>query len=254
MKGALLRVGIDLGYDTGNYLSPIFGDETFEFIPIREGEENKSHPWSYRNISTKNNKYGNYLSDFLPERLHNYVAHNDPEFITPSYGEPKIKNGKINPKVFTLSKLNKGDLLVFHAGFYPSDGSSKSKKWISNNRLNYIIGYFIIDCFVDLTIMKKPKKSQEWNELNNNPHIGYRKDVNSFIIVGDAKKSNFLKYAYSFSRLKKRSDGILSVALTKEMTEKLGIDPDKPFIERSTPRLISNNGCEFLLQELENYV
>ena len=31
MKGMLIRVGIDLGYQTGGYLSPIFEDETSIF-------------------------------------------------------------------------------------------------------------------------------------------------------------------------------------------------------------------------------
>jgi len=122
IKIALLRVGIDTG--CGGILGPLFGDGTFDFVPIPgHGCE------TYR---TARGRYGKALIDYFPDgalhdRMRDQTVHRDPDFERFTYGDPS------RPKV-SLHSLEPSDLLVFYAGL-------KGWGWDCAPAL-YIVGYF----------------------------------------------------------------------------------------------------------------
>ena len=80
MQALLLRVGIDLGYGA---LSPIFADNTYEYIPIyykdkKENEKNEIRTYNNLKSDYKIDIFGNRsiigkknLTQYLPKKLHN---------------------------------------------------------------------------------------------------------------------------------------------------------------------------------------
>jgi len=114
-------------------LGPIFDDGSFEYIPIPESWESEEK--TYRDIIGRK---GKSLSEFLPTAIADCVVHNDPEFLTCTYGDPT------SPKRSRLLKLEKNDLLVFYAGLVPY-------KNVARERL-YIIGIYLLDSVIALTI------------------------------------------------------------------------------------------------------
>lgn len=130
MKAMLLRVGIDKGTD--GVLAPIFKDGTFEYIPLSDKNTDSVEEKTFKNTL---GVHGRYLSHYLPEKIHDRVMHDDPEFETNTYGDQTVK-GKY------LLKLEKNDLLVFYAGLAPYENTDFDEAL-------YIIGYFVVDVVVD---------------------------------------------------------------------------------------------------------
>lgn len=233
MKGILLRVGADT--KNPGVLAPIFDDGSFEFIPIAEEEGTVLDEMTYGSLKGRHGEV--LLADYLPEKYRNWIPHNDPEFITPSYGDPTSKKS-------SLKKLQKNDLLVFNAGLraYNTDNYPR--------RANYIVGYFTVDRIVDFSKLTNKKHQEEWNLLQNNFHVGYRKEEDCFIIVGQKENSALFSKAILFSELRPRADGILTSAITKKMEKTLEI---KGFVERRL-RLIPESGCKNLLKIFDKYI
>ncbi len=239
MKGVLVRVGIDLG--TGGMLGPIFEDGTFEFIPFPDHpaempvEETQTY-WHLPGI------HGGVLANYLPPRYQNWVPHMDPEFTTPSYGDPTSHR-------HTLQHLDRGDYLFFHAGLQPY----QTKKFL--HRANYIFAYFIVDHVVDFSQLDPDGEQykREWVALQYNFHVGIRQERDTFVVVGSPSVANggLLPFAFPFTTLGQDVAGRPLVIITEEMESVLGIAGS---VQRSTPRTIRDTAVKSLLRYINDFL
>jgi len=134
-KALYFRVGMDTG--VGGCVAPIFDDGSFEYIPIPDLITTEKCTYS-----TCRGCHGEYLSRYLPPKLHDKQLHYDPDYRgkTPVYGDGTSQQKKI-------IKLEKGDILAFYAGLAPW------KKDMTNKEINlYFIGYIIVDKVVSVNI------------------------------------------------------------------------------------------------------
>jgi len=198
-KVVFLRVGIDKG--CGGILSPIFEDGTFELLWIPEGcNKNKGEHLSREINKTYSNyigRHGKPLIEYFPEgrRKENYknrIMHMDPEFRTFTYGDP-------TPRKSTLTKLNKGDYLIFYAGFQPWNRSNEESGL-------YIVGYFVIDKSVNVNNINEYETIKK--EFGENFHVKNKKIFlsnvqnsrnNGLKLVKGGKGSRLLRTAYKMS-------------------------------------------------------
>lgn len=186
-KVFLIRVGMDSSY--GGFVSPIFPDESYVVVPIPN--ERKNDTFSDRlkrysqlkvNPKTCPKIVASPLTDFLPyDRLvikeekkpklikdvPNTVAHDDPEFDTMTYGEKKGACAEVK-------NYQKGDYVVFYAGFFPVDYGCKYNSFklaeLQNkqkNRKRYYI-------FAFLELMHEPVNRENCpkyeSEIQKNVH------------------------------------------------------------------------------------
>jgi Nucleotide modification associated domain 3 len=180
-KILLLRVGIDKG--CGGTLGPIFPDGMFEYVSIPESPERvTTRSLYYRDLPARG---GGSLAQYVPPRLRNAAAHNDPEFETFTYGDPtRNKRGQ-------LLRLEHGDLLVFYAGLWP-DGFQAA------NRL-YVIGYFTVESVVSIEA-NAPWPPTNIPHLQGNAHFRRdRLDPGLVVVRGNAHASKLLERAIAIS-------------------------------------------------------
>jgi len=233
VKGILIRVGAD----TSNLgvLGPIFEDGSFEFIPINKKKGTELDKGTYSKIK---GRHGGTLADYLPNKFHKWIPHNDPEFSTPSYGDTTTK-------INSLRKLQKGDLLVFNAGLR----AYNTQKY--PERANYIVGYFTVDRVVDFTKLRDKKKIKEQRILlKKNEHVGSRREKDSLIVVGQKKKSALFSKAIPFTVMKPDSIGRPTAAINKNWEKILGISG---FVQRRI-RNIPEIGCKNLIEIFDKQV
>jgi len=167
-KILFLRVGIDRG--CGGRLSPIEADCSFEYVPIPEGEP-VHNPLRYGDIPSRR---GNTLAQVIGLDT---PAHYDPEFVTYSYGEPS------HPKRSQLLALNRGDYLVFYAGFQ-GDGIATGTCCV--------IGYFVVHA-VHAMSADLPWPPAISVHLNNAHFRRVQREDRLVVIEGDKKSSNFVE-------------------------------------------------------------
>ena len=104
----LANVGANASH---RFSSPLFEDGSFEFIPIPEDRELPDpHAVRYGDIRSFNEPEGD-LRSYVPKRLWDTSAHNDPEFKTFTYGD----NCETSPRAASLRQMEGGDLLLFIA-------------------------------------------------------------------------------------------------------------------------------------------
>lgn len=212
MKALLLRVGIDKG--CGGTLGPIFEDGSFEFVPIPER-------FPLLGASTYNDRIGRMgkrLSTYVPSSLKNAPMHEDPEFLSNTYGDPTVKR-------YYLLKLTKGDLLVFYAGLRPFT-TDKHEEAL------YIIGYFRVKRVTDFNILSNAERDELRRTYSNNAHLKRQNTLNDLVIVAGDEHSRLLKTALLLSEKRPNRAGRLTDALSSEMENFLGISG---FIQRSIP-------------------
>ena len=129
----LANVGANASH---GFCGPIFADGTFEFLPIPEGRDySGNHVVRYGDLAAKCDRALD-LRQFIPERLWDWPAHNDPEFDTFTYGD----NCGTSPRASALRRLEPGDLLFFLA---------RLERW-NNGRPTgkhgfYLVGFLEID-------------------------------------------------------------------------------------------------------------
>ncbi|RDB35607.1 hypothetical protein [Spirobacillus cienkowskii] len=105
-QALMIKVGANIKDNKG--LSPIFNDDTYEYIPsLLEPDFNTSKHHNHRHYSNmlcqNKNLQDMHMSSFVNEG----TGHVDPEFYTFTYGETR------KPYINLLKKLRDGDLLVF---------------------------------------------------------------------------------------------------------------------------------------------
>ncbi|CAN5116163.1 hypothetical protein BH11PSE10_BH11PSE10_08990 [soil metagenome] len=179
MKILFLRVGIDRG--CGGRLSPIEVDGSFEFVPIPEAAP-VEHGLYYSGIKARRE---GTLADVIGR---DGLTHYDPEFVTYSYGEPS------HPKRSQLLRLDKGDHLVFYAGF---QGASIATGTCC------VIGY------LNVATVHAMKPEFDWPpaELSHldNAHFRRVKREDSLVVVeGDRDYSRLLTRAIPISDAKQQ--------------------------------------------------
>jgi hypothetical protein len=212
MKALLLRVGIDKG--CGGTLAPIFDDGSFEFVPIPESVPAPGAATFNDRIGRK----GKRLSAYIPSSIKNAPMHEDPEFLTCTYGDPTLKR-------YYLLKLVKGDLLVFYAGLQPF----ATAKY---NEALYIIGYFDVDNVTEFNKLSEAELTESLQRYRHNAHVKRRNSLRDLVIVTGAGNSRLLDKAILISQKKPDRRGRPMHALSPEMEALLGISG---FIQRSIP-------------------
>jgi len=231
VKAMLLRVGIDKGTDGA--LAPIFDDESFEYIPISEGDPHSEEDRTYANSVGRG---GKSLSTYLPERIKHRKMHFDPEFETSTYGDPTSKRKY-------LLKLQKGDMLVFYAGLTPF----RNKR---HREGLYIIGYFTVDKVIDFNRLSESEIERCRKIYRNNAHLkrSWETELDLVIVVGDKSKSELLDKAVPISKTKLDKRGRPYQCVSSETEKLLGISGS---IQRSIPpRFIENEKAISNLEQM----
>jgi hypothetical protein len=212
MKALLLRVGIDKG--CGGTLAPIFDDGSFEFVPIPESVPAPGASTYNDRIGRK----GKRLSAYVPSSVKNAPMHEDPEFLTCTYGDPTLKR-------YYLLKLVQGDLLVFYAGLQPF----ATAKY---NEALYIIGYFDVDNVTEFNKLSEAELAERLQRYRHNAHVKRRNSLRDLVVVAGAGDSRLLDKAILISQKRPDRRGRPMHALSSEMEALLGISG---FIQRSIP-------------------
>jgi len=184
----LLRVGADKVY--GGFHSPIFKDDlSYLFIPIPDKDVLKEKSITYSKYKWNNRS----ILSYIPVKLSSYTIHNDPEFISCTYGSPKYnKNNNIEKNYKKLKNLKKNDLLVFYAAF-----SNKFEDRNESISGLYFFAYFVIDKIIKYRTPETLRGDQK--KLISNNHHYIHKWNNQVIVVGNRKKSRVFEKAVLLS-------------------------------------------------------
>lgn len=241
MKIALLRIAADSG--NLGFHSPIFKDNTFEYIPINENFNDNCNNYdkkidesrTYSNTKIKTNKF---LIEYFPnnktKKYKDAVIHYDPEFESFTYGDPSAnKKG--------LSELSFGDYLIFYSSL-TRDGGTKL----------YVIGYFeieevqVIGCRTEKEAENTNSKLQK--KFGSNFHVKhlyiFKRDVlckknNGLKLVKGTKNSKLLNKAIPISEKNLYpSDNKERYDVSKEMQKTFGDFGGNICIQRNALRFI----------------
>jgi hypothetical protein len=212
MKAMLLRVGIDKGSD--GILGPLFRDGTFEYIPLSEKDPETEEKRTFLDLK---GRQGEKLSQYLPEKVVNRKIHHDPEFNTFTYADEGLK-------AIYLTKLDKGDYLVFYAGFTPGE-------WAGKDGL-YIMGYLMVEQVIRLGELDQKQQNRIMRKYPCNSHLKRPRKEGVVLVVGDQNKSKLLGKALPLSSPKLDKRGRPYHAVSQDMENLLGI---KGSIQRSIP-------------------
>ena len=232
MKALLLRVGIDKG--SGGTLGPIFDDGSFEFVPIPERFPVTGAPTYNDRIG----RHGKRLASYVPPAIKNAPMHEDPEFITNTYGDATTKR-------YYLLRLVKGDLLAFYAGLRPFNADRDSEAL-------YIIGYFSVKRVSYFNSLSNQERHECQRAYRNNAHLKRQSTTDDLVIVAGERNSRLLNTALLISEKKPNRSGRLTDALSSEMETLLGISG---FIQRSIPPrfVLEQRGVANLVTLLESF-
>ena len=184
--------------------SPIFSDNTFEFIQI--DDYYSSSKKTYHDFPSKYSRYGKTLADFLPSTEANRHIHPDPDFKNFTYDQYVARD---TPRSKIFENLEEGNILFFvcSMAFYNEaaykDRDNKIKYYQSGKRHKYIFGFFTITGVAEVTISKDDIKITTLSGVIDpkiiNQVPGYERDLKKlrcknrlYLVVGDPKKSALL--------------------------------------------------------------
>jgi len=188
----VVNVGVNASH--GVLRSPIFLDGTFDFIPIPEKGRRVSCPQCsalprYKHLKSYN---GVDLLQLIPRGYHDLRVHNDPEFVTFTYGDYPT----FSPRAANLKKASKGDFIFFLARLV------KVQDKVFHEGAFFLIGFFEVDC-----VLKDVKSKPEASVLKmfeNNAHV--RRAMfdpqfwDGFWVFKGSHRSHRFKYAIPFDR------------------------------------------------------
>lgn len=142
----LLRVWADSGKYGGGFHGPIFKDDSFEFMPIPELEEDQkwvretvygkfTYPRTYQR--SEKHSFADYIvNQKVKMSLHDKCMHVDPDFTNATYGDVALTKKLTHvSKAATLRNLKPGNLLVFCAKLDPFGENNTRKSGV------YVVGY-----------------------------------------------------------------------------------------------------------------
>ncbi len=211
MKAMLLRVGIDKGSD--GILAPLFKDGSFQYIPLSEKDPETGEKRTFQDLDGIR---GEKLSEYLPEKIVNRKIHHDPEFETFTYADE-------GHKAIYLSKLRKGDYLVFYAGLSPGEGGGDGL---------YLIGYLVVEEVLELGKLTRDQQLKLEGNYPSNSHLKRPRKEGVVLVVGDPVKSKLISKALPLSSPKLDKRGRPYHAVSKDMEKLLGVQGS---IQRSIP-------------------
>jgi hypothetical protein len=171
MKAAIINIGAN-GKSQSSFglFSPLFDNGGFVYVPVEErgydAVPNCPRLPTYGDLFSNNQE----ILRLIPESSHNLRAHDDPEFVSFTYGDyPNgIVSAKGIPKVIgraaNLKRLEKADLLFFLARL-----SKVGLGMIPTEAGFYLIGFFEISA-VRENVKAKPTES-ELRVFGKNAHI-----------------------------------------------------------------------------------
>jgi hypothetical protein len=233
-KAALINVGANVSHMP--LRSPVFNDRRFEFVPIPD-EPVEGLP-KYAELKTFNQ---GIVLNFIPKRFLSLNMHNDPEFLTNTYGDSPEDVGRPS----NLRRMTKGDSLYFLARLVAWNG----RRW--GDARFYIIGRFVVDDIVKKSDMMADRKLVE--TVVNNAHVKrwlarpLSEEGNFWVFVGSAESRRY-SHAVPFdgdlmSRVLRKANGAPLVKPTG-MT-------DNRFVGSNTRacRLIEDRGKLAVLEE-----
>jgi hypothetical protein len=148
--------------------SPIFPDKTFEFIPIKERQEDSEFTHNkYSTLKCYNNpelrlRLSHYIGN---KKYSNYAVHNDPEFDTFTYGDI------CTPRASNLKDVKPNDIILFLARLYEYKKDKKGAGFTDNKGNFYFIGYFTIEKNKVFNNWKIDRYSEEFDKWKDNAHI-----------------------------------------------------------------------------------
>ena len=179
MKIFTANVGVNANRSNGGFYSPLFGDDTFEFIPIPDNDPSKNN-WYYRHLKSPNS--GGSLLDYIPKRFHGAACHNDPEFETMTYGDVWSGRGA------NLQQMDIDDVLLFIAHL---------RRW-GNGEPSEEHGFYLIGGLrIERLHTTGERLEDEWAErFSKNAHFidaeerGYGGDM---FFAGDERSRRFKK-------------------------------------------------------------
>lgn len=175
----LLRVGADKTY--GGFYSPIFENREYLFIPIPGDSVYKENGITYSEYQWN----GRSALPYVPEKLRFHTVHNDPEFLTCTYGSPKRSKNGIEKNFRKLKGLQEDDLLVFYAGFED----------VTNSGLTgyYFFAYFNVEQSIYYSDVRT--LTDEQRALMGHNHHVIHKWNNQVVVVGNKEKSKVFEKA-----------------------------------------------------------
>jgi len=167
------------------FRGPIYSNGSFRFVPIKEEREDVERPVTYENLG---------LAEFVQNKglAPSTIAHNDPEFVTFTYGHARRGFGDR-----ILWELIEGDCLMFMATLdYYANGQKAS--WINPRWGAYIIGSFIIE---RAPLQQMEFESSAWvkSRFQNNAHFRRVYKEADLWIAGSLSKSKPFKTAFPLS-------------------------------------------------------
>jgi hypothetical protein len=181
LKHYLLRVGADKDKG-GGFVSPIFEDMTYRFIPIPDDKNDLilDSAITYSDYRWQNKS----IVSFLPARMSpDHFIHNDPEFTTFTYGSPKYRADGVKEKNYdALLRIDRGDILTFYAAFSSSD--------IKMNGL-YFFAYFVVETIVHWGSIDDLSEYDQ-SLIRNNHHFIHRRQ-DQVVVVGSSNSRLFEK-------------------------------------------------------------
>ena len=185
MKLYVANVGVNIASARSRGLkSPVFPDGSFEFVPIKESSAYAADGIpTYNDIPTVNER-ADSLADYVPAKVASYAVHNDPEFVTFTYGDV------MSSRASNLKHVKPGDELLFLARLWDYKGG----RWSGTSDF-YLIGRLTVERNVffaeDNTGDDIPPGLKE--RIHNNAH--YKRFAiagvqNQFrVIIGDRERS-----------------------------------------------------------------
>jgi hypothetical protein len=156
-KVYLINVGANASH---RFCSPLFADGTFEFLPIPEDRDLPgTHAVHYRDLRSHYDP-SSPLTPFVPARLLEWPAHNDPEFATFTYGD----NCEASPRAASLKRVEAGDRLLFIARLCP---------W-KDSRPTHRHGFYLIGFLEVEEVLRDARARPNMSMLSrfrNNAHV-----------------------------------------------------------------------------------
>lgn len=157
----LANVGANASH---SFDSPIFEDETFEFITIPEDRDLPGDIAMRYGDLTSFYDTGVSLRDYIPKRLWNFPTHFDPEFETFTYGD----NCETSPRAASLKRMVPGDYIFFLARLTRKREQTKGHKAPPEHGF-YLVGFLEIESILrDVT--RRPTDA-EMERYGSNAHI-----------------------------------------------------------------------------------